>query len=132
MVSQEILRVVRFRPYRKGMGPVFILKVWDTNRRDASGKWILRYRFSKGEARDQNAVGNPAVWNVIFEGSDFSCSPLHAVDSDETVKAIMGFLTLLPGDTDREYFENYSAQQMDFAQCHAEAVAMVVMEKFGE
>jgi len=50
---------------------------------------------------------------VIFEGRDFRPSPLHAWDSDATVAAIMGFLTLRLGDTDREYFENYSAEQIE-------------------
>jgi hypothetical protein len=75
LTSENLLRVIRFRPYRKGMGPVFKLTTWDTNRRDECGKWILGYRLSMGTARDQNAPGNPAIWAVLFEGEDFHCTP---------------------------------------------------------
>lgn len=33
-VERDILRRVRFSPYRKGAGPVFRLTVWDTNYTD--------------------------------------------------------------------------------------------------
>lgn len=126
--TKEILRVIRFHPYRKGMGPVFRLKVWDTNERDSCGKWVLGYRLSMGEP---NAVGNPPVWTVIFEGEDFGCSPMHAVDSDETMTGIMCFLTLRPGDTDQEYFKDYTPEQLDYCAQHAEALAHEVDWRFG-
>ena len=31
-------------------------------------------------------------WAVLFEGEDFGCSPLHAIDSDEAAAGIMAFL----------------------------------------
>lgn len=49
--------------------------------------------------------------NVIFEGDDFCCSPLHAIDSNETFGSILGFLSLRPGDTDDSYFEDYSTRR---------------------
>lgn len=59
---------------------------------------------------------------VLFTGDDFGCSPLHAIDSDNALRALLGFLTLRPGDTDREYFDSYTPAQMDFAtsfECEA-------------
>src|SRR5208283_5328520 len=97
----DILRRCVFRPYRKGMGPVFTLAAWDTNHTDSRGKSILGYRLKMD--------GKP-----IFQGEDFHCSPMHCIDSDETVKAIMSFLTLRPGDTDSEYFDNYTPSQLDY------------------
>lgn len=49
---------------------------------------------------------------VIFTGEDFYCSPLHSVDSLDTVYSLLSFLSLQPGDTDREYFDNYTPEQM--------------------
>jgi hypothetical protein len=94
----------------------FTLRTWDTNRRDSLGKWILGYEFKdpKGE--------------TLFQGEDFGCSPMHAVDSDETLRAILGFLTLRPGDTDREYFERYTAAQRDFAATEAESLQIWSLE----
>lgn len=53
---------------------------------------------------------------VLFSGEDFGASPMHATDSDEALRALCGFLFLRPGDTDREYFDGYSAEQMAFAK----------------
>lgn len=93
------------------------LRMWDINRRDGLGKWQLRYQLKHGR-------------KVIFEGDDFACSPMHAVDSLETVAGLLGFLTLKPGDTDREYFAGYTEAQMAFAYSNAaEALSMWVYER---
>jgi len=51
----------------------------------------------------------------IFRGTDFTSSPMHADDSDDALRALLGFLTLRPGDTDREYFDGYTPAQLAFA-----------------
>lgn len=132
MTTHDTLRVIRFRPYLKGQGPVFRLKTWDTGRTGLGDKSLLGYRLSIGETKDQNVLGNPAVWTVLFEGEDFGCSPMHAIDSDETIAAIMGFLTLRPGDTDAEYFDDYTDQQREYCDQHAEALSCNVSDRFGE
>lgn len=129
--KKDVLRICRFRPYLKGKGPVFRLTTWDTGRTDSMGKTRIGYRLSMGAARDQNVVGNPAVWTVLFEGEDFSCSPLHAIDSDECIAGIMGFLTLRPGDTDAEYFADYTPAQIEYCEQWAESLACEVENRFG-
>jgi hypothetical protein len=52
---------------------------------------------------------------VLFAGEDFRPSPMHADDSDATLRGLLGFLTLRPGDTDREYFADYTPAQRAFA-----------------
>lgn len=127
--SKNILQVVRFKPYLPGSGPVFRLTTWDANRTGYGGKHIVGYRLSMGET---DKLGRVAVWNVIFEGEDFGCSPLHAIDSDATIAGIMRFLTLRPGDTDREYFENYTPEQLAYCSEHAEALSCCVSDRFGD
>jgi hypothetical protein len=53
---------------------------------------------------------------------------MHATDSNETLRALLGFLTLKPGDTDREYFDDYTPAQMAFAQGDAEMLSLYSME----
>lgn len=130
--SENLLRCIRFRPYLKGKGPVFRLTTWDTGRTGYGGKSLVGYRLSIGEAKDQNVLGNPAVWTVLFEGEDFGCSPLHCIDSNETIAGIMGFLTLRPGDTDAEYFADYTEAQLAYCSEHAEALSCEVDRRFGE
>jgi hypothetical protein len=77
----------------------FTLKLWDTHRTDRYGKSVLAYKlYDNGR--------------VIFRGEDFHNSPLHAIDSLETVEGLLAFLTLRPGDTDPDYFESYTLRQL--------------------
>jgi hypothetical protein len=69
---------------------------------------------------------------TVFEGADFGCSPLHAIDSDRTIVGLMSFLTLRPGDTDREYFDAYTPEQLAYCSAHAEALGCAVDGRFGE
>jgi hypothetical protein len=89
----------------------FKLELYDTNdvRR---GKSRLAYRLHDGN-------------ELIFEGDDFGCSPLHATDSDATVASLLNFLSLRPGDTDREYFESYSERQMEWCRARGELLGML-------
>jgi hypothetical protein len=115
----EIIRRCRFAPYRKGYGPLFTLTIWDTYRADARGQSYLGYCLRAGG-------------RVLFTGSDFAGSPMHADDSDATVAAVMSFLTLRPGDTDPDYFRGYGPEQLAFCSDHAESLSAAVSDRFGE
>lgn len=116
--TSDKLRGVVFRPYTKESGqPAFFLELY------ALAGERIAYRLRQ---RWRNK------WTLLFQGSDFRPSPLHAIDSDETVKALMGFLTLRKGDTDAEYFEAYDAIQIQFSEQYAEALAGEVYARFGE
>ena len=122
----EIIRRCRFSPYRKGMGHVFQLELWDTHRM-IGNKCRLGYRLTLIRS---NAKRREDRRQVIFEGEDFGCSPLHAIDSDACVESIMGFLCLRPGDTDAEYFKDYTDWQKDFCDQDAEALNCEVQRRF--
>ena len=119
MNTDDMMREVRFTPYRKGMGPTFTLRLYYIGLPDNR----IGYRFTQREH---------GVTSTLFEGEDFHVSPLHAHDSDEAVARLMTFLTLRPGDTDREYFEKYTEEQLDYCANHAEALAMEVENRFPE
>jgi len=118
MIPSYLRRVI-LRPYLPGRGPAFTLTLWETGERDRNGKERLRYRLTKS-----GAPGKPA--SEVFDGDDFYASPLHALDSDATVRAVLGFLTLKPGDTDAD------AAQAAFARDHAEALDSEARHRFGE
>jgi hypothetical protein len=123
-MSDRLRRVI-LRPYLKGAGPVFTLETFATGRSDWRGQEKIRYRFLQRDPGSRRS-------RVIFEGSDFAGSPMHADDSDATVAALLGFLTLRPGDTDRDYFEAYTPEQLEFCEQHAETVSAYVADRFGE
>ena len=89
----------------------FRLELLDTSHRDWRGQTRLAYRFSDGG-------------KLIFEGEDFASSPLHADDSDETVAALLSFLSLRPGDTDAEHFEHYTPEQLDWCRANGEELSL--------
>lgn len=91
----------------------FRLELFDPNRRGFGGKHILAYRFfHEGK--------------LIFEGDDYGCSPCHAIDSDAAVAGLLAFLSCKPGDTDPEYFDSYSPEQMEWCQANGERLGMHV------
>ena len=151
---REVIRRVYFAPYRKRMGPRFALSVWDTGRTINGGKYWLGYQLRllppgkrcrecgedwpcsdsqrtdiRPDIRALHCVKLPVT---LFEGEDFGCSPLHSIDSYEAVESIMGFLTLRPGDTDADYFAEYTSEQLRFCDDHAEALRCEVEARFGE
>lgn len=94
----------------------FTLRIYNTGRCDRRGQSVLAYDLKDGR-------------KVIFSDADFARSPMDADDSLETVSALLGFLTLKPGDTDREYFDKYSDAQMDWCQsARCEELAMIQYE----
>lgn len=92
--NSDLLRVLRLNGTT--------LRLWDTYR-TRGNKNVLRYQFKVGR-------------KVIFEGEDYCTSPRYAIDSLAAAYGCLGFLTLKPGDTDSEYFENYTETQMNWAK----------------
>lgn len=122
---RETLRRVIMAPYLGDSAPTFTLTTWDTGRPHNGGpQWRLGYRLV--ERRD--VFGCPAFY-TIFEGEDYGCSPMCAIDSDDCLRDLLGFLTLRPGDTDDEYFERYTPFQLAFAEKHAEILSMYADEE---
>lgn len=130
VAAEQILRRVHFAPYRPNAGPTFRLTVWDTYRSDGRGRGYARswlgYRLQMSQRF--GSLGHKR--ETIFEGEDFGCSAAHAIDSDAVVAGIMALLTCRPGDTDAEYFENYTPAQLAYCQEHAEALASEVARRF--
>lgn len=79
------------------------LTLWG-DRTDRDGRTFLRYRFCRPDGR------------VLFAGADFGVSAYSAIDSDDVVRSLMGFLTVRQGDTDREYFSAYTPDQLAWCE----------------
>lgn len=96
----------------------FRLRLWEDHAGNSGAyrKTRVRYSFEEGDG------------TVIFEGNDFWCSPVVAIDSDAAVRSLLCFLTLRPGDTDRDYFAAYTPRQWAFVEADAEALAMHAYE----
>jgi hypothetical protein len=84
-------------------GTDYALLTWDTGRYDRRGQSYIGYAFYRVTEVEP-----------IFAAEDFAGSPMHADDSDETLRCLLGFLTLRKGDTDADYFDAYTARQLEF------------------
>lgn len=104
----------RLRTWRKYD---FHLRLYDTYRRDEYGKHILAYQFF-----DQG--------KLIFEGQDFHCSPMHPIDSLDAAYSLLSFLALQPGNTDEEYFEYYTPEQLAWAEARGEELYSAIPDKY--
>lgn len=124
MDKYTLIRKCYFRPYLKGQGPTYTLELHDEHIYSN----MIHYLSFKLKEHDSGET------RVIFEGHDFGLPVgyAHADDSDQTIKSLMSFLTLRKGDTDDEYFENYTQEQLDWSDSEAEALSMAVYDKFGE
>lgn len=121
----EILRRCIFRPYRKGMGPTFVLTTWDAGERwdGSQPRNYLAYELAMLESGKRV---------VLFAGDDIGLPPECCIDSDEAMENVASWLTLKPGDTDSEFFANYTSDQLAFCADHAETLACEVLSRFGE
>ena len=108
----------------------------------AGGHRLLMWETGRTEGRGmmcRDLVGY-AFWPAgqeapLFLGEDFSPSPFHAIDGDDAIVALLGFLTLNPGDTDSEYFEKYSEEQLDWSrsdQCETLGFYLTIFDEDGE
>lgn len=92
------------------------LLTWDTGRMGYHvgrfGKHVLGYAFYAPDG------------SVLFSGEDYGCAPGHAIDSDDALRNLLGFLTLRPGDTDADYFASYTEAQHAFAASDAEYLSL--------
>jgi len=117
----DYIRRVRLTPYRKGMGPTFTLTIHGV------ASMFPRVKLSYTLTQRENGRVS-----TLFHGYDFGPSPMHCVDDDATIAALMGFLTLRPGDTEREYFKDYTPEQLAYCAQHAESLYAESERRFGE
>jgi len=125
LAAAELIRTVYLHPYSPGK-EIFRVQLFDLQH-SIDNKARLGYRLQI----NQNTSAK-SKYETIFEGTDFGWSPLHAIDSDECMKSVCTFLTLRPGDTDDEYFKDYTKTQLDYCDQHAESLSIEVLNRFGE
>jgi len=126
---KEHIRRCYFRPYGKGKGPTFRLDLYDTGAMLDLYHSRVAYELRQVESYSTNGRSR-RDGRLIFSGADYGCPTHQAIDSDHCVEGIMGFLTLRPGDTDSDYFAGYTPEQVEFAETHAEALSLEVMNRF--
>jgi hypothetical protein len=84
-------------------------------------------RYQTGQEKIGYAFWDPQG-KLLFNGDDVGLPPSQTSDGDDSLRSVLGWLTLRPGDTDDEYFEKYTPEQMAFAEGDAEMLSIWGME----
>lgn len=82
----------------------YTLTLEQTSRIDNYGHVMVRYTFRTPKG------------TLLFNGDDFGASPLHDPVGIESAKDLLSFLTVRKGDTDEDYFDNYTDEQIEFSE----------------
>lgn len=128
--TEEPCRTVILRPYRKGMGPWFTLRIWDGYDWAGqplsalggypSGKYRVRYMLT------QHTAGKATI---LFAGDDITLSSGTTTDSDKAVAQVMGWLCLTE-DSGSDITDSYTAEQRRFSEEHADVLQCEVTARF--
>ncbi len=70
----------------------------------------------------------------LFNREQFTVGiPGHqTIDGDYAKAAVLSLFALKPGDTDSDFFADYSEAQLSFVECHGEEIAMIQFDRYGE
>jgi hypothetical protein len=79
------------------------------------GKTPIGYRFYHDD-------------QLIFEGDDIAVPAGQSLDGDQTVRAVLNFLTQRPGDVEPDYFACYTPTQLVWRDQHAEDLQLLLLE----
>lgn len=122
----ELVRTIRLRPYTKASGlPTFTLEIFDPERSDKRGAPIILWRLKKHDYGKTSIV-----FDGLREPNKWRCSGWFSVDGDEAIECCLTFASLQPGDTDQEFFDDYSPEQLEFAHEHGETLSAVNESRF--
>jgi hypothetical protein len=106
---------------------LFTLRV----RPDKSGQTIIIHAF---DANHVDSTGHNGIevevrhaGKTIFPRGQLYCgtSRYVAVDSIAARELVLSLVAMRPGDTDSDYFADYSADQLDWASEHGEIIGAV-------
>ena len=74
------------------------------------------------------------IRNVIWkEGQTWFCpSPSQSDDGKQAKKLATELVAIRPGDTDPEFFKDYTADQLHFANYYGEELSCLAMMRYGD
>lgn len=121
-LGNELLRSVVFRGFER-----YTLATFDTYRCNTQGKHRVRYIFYDNTKPVD--LSKPLFSGYVDVGG------FTSIDSDEVLLSIMTFVTLRKGDTDSDYFDNYTQDQIAFREsdiCEELSCALAIARETGD
>ncbi len=109
---------LRLQLYMKEHDPrLVIVKAFDDVGWDEAGRCKLDIEVRHGG-------------KVIFPRGVLYCAGHFASDSIQAKELVLSTVAMKPGDTENDYFDGYSPEQLAWAKEHGESVAMVKLDRY--
>lgn len=86
--------------------------VWSKDGFTLTLEWQNKFRDGRQWASYELKDGD----TVLFSGNDLAPAPGFELSHRVVVSDVIGFLTLKKGDTDPEFFDNYTPDQMEWTR----------------
>ena len=88
------------------------------------------------EGPNHTRIDCQLLWNgkeVFPRGSMWAGVPSHqSIDGDAAKELATSLFCMKPGDTDAEFFANYTPEQIEWVNAHAETLSLEKVSRFGE
>jgi hypothetical protein len=106
-------------------GSRLTIDAYDTGVMDNRGTTRITIRAVHHIGKDRRVIWRPGeTWCHPGPGD---CD-----DSDKAKELVTSLVTIRPGDTDADYFEGYSPEQLEFCERYGEVLQMIAWERYGE
>ena len=78
--------------------------------------------------------GEIVTRSTLWVRGDTWCGiPQHkTVDGDDAKECVTTLLAMKPGDTDSDYFEGWTEEQLCFAERYGEELRVIALDRYGE
>lgn len=78
------------------------------------------------------AKGKPLREIFPFGATYCGVSRYTSIDGDDAKALVLSLVSMKPGDTDADYFANYTGLQLAFADEYSDEITMISEYRFGE
>jgi len=111
----SVLRDVRLELGPRGSSDHRLI-MYDTYRTDRRGCIYVGYMLHDSKGK------------VVFSGEDYSPGACTAIDSDESIAGLLGFLSCGECDVEEDYFADYTSEQLAYRDEYAEELSLYSMD----
>lgn len=67
---------------------------------------------------------------VVFARGDTCCATPGCIDDNEAKELVTSLFAMRPGDTDREYFDSYTPEQLAWAEDNGVELSMLSQDRY--
>lgn len=93
--------------------PMIIINAYD-------GGWTNETHYPKNKIDVEVKQGK----HVVFKRGQLWCATPRSIDGIEAKELVLSLVAMKPGDTDKEYFKDYTEEQLIWVQDNGDYISM--------